>query len=529
MSESGSGGAGVKPGEERVQTGIPRLDFILKGGFKAGGTYAVMGPPGGGKTIFANQVCCNHIEMKGGRCVYMTLLIETHAKMVAHLSSLSFFKPEYMPDRLCYVSGYQVVREGSFPALLELIRRTLRERKATFFVIDGMESAEQFASSPQAYREFVHALQAFTSMLGCTTLLISNLRDRTHVENALVDGVIELSDQLVGPRAVRELTVHKFRGSDYLRGRHEVEITGEGIAIHPRTEVQFSAPPERASEQRIRMGFGLQRLDEMLGGGVPSGSTTALLGAPGTGKTLLGLSFLVEGARQGQRGLYFGFYEPPPRLIEKAEDVGIPLQRYVKDGRIELVWQPPLEHFMDALAEQLLDKLRADEGKTRQRLFIDGAEGFRAAAVYPDRIPRFLSALTNQLRMQDVTTVMTDELELFHPELALPTPELANVVETVVLLRYLELRSQIFRLLSVMKMRESRYDTALREFRITPQGIDVAGSFESAEAMLSGHGRLRSTGEEKKTRKTQQARKETTRRRAGKRTGKSDKGGGRRR
>ena len=112
MSESGSGGTGARPREERVQTGIPRLDFILKGGFKSGGTYAVMGPPGGGKTIFANQVCCNHIEMKGGRCVYMTLLIETHAKMVAHLSSLSFFKPEYMPDRICYVSGYQVVREA---------------------------------------------------------------------------------------------------------------------------------------------------------------------------------------------------------------------------------------------------------------------------------------------------------------------------------------------------------------------------------------------------------------------------------
>ncbi|HZI02815.1 MAG TPA: ATPase domain-containing protein, partial [Archangium sp.] len=99
--------------------------------------------------------------------------------------------------------------------------------------------------------------------------------------------------------------------------------------------------------------------------------------------------------------------------------------------------------------------------------------------------------LTNQLRTQDVTTVMTDELELFQPELNLPTPELANVVETVLLLRYVELRSQIYRLLSIMKMRESRYDTSLREFRISRDGIDVAESFESAEAILSGHGRIR--------------------------------------
>ncbi|WP_257448176.1 ATPase domain-containing protein [Archangium lipolyticum] len=521
MSESRNEGEGGGTREERVQTGIPRLDFILKGGFKVGGAYSVMGPPGSGKTILANQVCCNHIEKQGGRCVYMTLLVESHAKMVGHLSSLRFFKHEYLPEKLYYISGYQEVREQGFTGLLELIRRTLRERRATLFVIDGMESAEQLSSSPQAYREFVHALQTAANLLGCTILLLSTLRSRSHVENSLVDGVIELSDQLIGPRAVRELTVHKFRGSDYLRGRHEVEITDAGLIIHPRTEIQFSKPPEQAREQRVRMGFGLKRLDEMLGGGVPSGSTIALVGAPGTGKTLLGLSFLVEGARQGQRGTYFGFYEPPPRLIEKAEDVGIPLERYVKDGSIKLEWQPPLEHFMDSLAEQLLEKLRLDEPQEeRRRLFIDGAEGFRAAAVYADRIPRFLSALTNQLRMQDVTTVITDELELFQPELDLPTPELANVVETVVVLRYLELRSQMYRLLSIMKMRESAYDTSLREFRITSKGIDVADSFESAEVLLSGHGRLRGSPP---------ARKGATRRtvkRAGKKPGKG--GGGKR-
>ncbi|WPB78878.1 ATPase domain-containing protein [Archangium violaceum] len=497
MSESETEGTGNTARDPRIQSGIPRLDFILKGGLKQGGIYALMGPPGSGKTILANHLCCNHIQKQEGRCVYMTLLIESHAKMLSHLSTLSFFKPEFIPERLYYISGYQQVREGGFSGLMELIRRTLRDRQATFFVMDGMESAEQFSTSPQAYREFVHGLQAFTNLLGCTTLLVSNVRERTHVENAVVDGVIELSDKLVGPRAVRELTVHKFRGSDYLRGRHEVEITGDGLVIHPRTEIQFDRPPEQAHEQRVRMGFGLKRLDEMLDGGLPSGSTTALIGAPGTGKTLLGLSFLVEGARQGQHGTYFGFYEPPPRLIEKAEDVGLPLHRYVKDGSIELVWQPPLEHFMDALAEQLLEKLRAEEKKERRRLFIDGAEGFRAAAVYPDRVPRFLSALTNQLRMQDVTTVMTDELELFQPELNLPTPELANVVESVLLLRYVELRSQIYRLLSIMKMRESRYDTSLREFRISSEGIDVADSFESAEAILSGHGRIRNGGKKK--------------------------------
>jgi len=152
---------------------------------------------------------------------------------------------------------------------------------------------------------------------------------------------------------------------------------------------------------------------------------------------------------------------------------------------------------LDSLAEQLLEKIR-DNPEPRRRVFLDGIEGFRAASVYPDRMPRFLSAFCNQLRMSDVTAVVSEELALFRPVIDMPNPELANVVETVILLRYVELRSQLRRLLSIMKMRESRYDTSIREFRITDRGVEVASSFESAEAILSGVARSRGDAEERR-------------------------------
>jgi circadian clock protein KaiC len=52
-----------------------------------------------------------------------------------------------------------------------------------------------------------------------------------------------------------------------------------------------------------------------------------------------------------------------------------------------------------------------------------------------------------------------------------------------------ELRSQLYRMLSVLKMRESPNDPALRLFSITSKGIDVAETFESAEAILTGQAR----------------------------------------
>ena len=145
---------------------------------------------------------------------------------------------------------------------------------------------------------------------------------------------------------------------------------------------------------------------------------------------------------------------------------------------------------MDSLAEALLERVRA-ERHARRRLFIDGVEGFSAAAVHVDRMPRFLSALTNQLRTWDVTTVISDELPLFRVGVDLPNPDLANVVETVVLLRYVELKSQLHRLISIMKMRESRYDSSIREFTLGDNGFTVSGSFESAEAVLTGLPHLR--------------------------------------
>lgn len=491
-NEAGAGSDGPTGTAPRVESGIPRLDSILKGGFFHGGTYTLYGPPGAGKTIMANQLCFNHIARTGEHCVYFTVLAESHAKMVRHLSSLKFFDRKVVGRELKYIAGYQTLRNDGLEGLLGLLRETLLKEKPTILVIDGLESIEQAAGQRTQVKEFLNQLQAFTALTETTTLLcaVEQPGEIRRDENAMVDGVIEMSDQMIGPRAVRELTVHKFRGCGYLRGRHEVEITDAGVQIHPRTEIQFDAPPEHATEERERMGFGIAELDRMMNGGVLSGSTLALLGAPGSGKTTLGLSFLVEGAKKGHKGMYFGFYEPPPRLLERAEAIGIPLKQYVNAGLIELIWQPPLEHYMDSLAESLLERVRAQK-HARRRLFVDGVQGFAAAAVYQDRLPRFLSALTNQLRTWDVTTLMSEELPLFGPEVEVPNPELAHVVETVVLLRYVELKSQLHRLVSIMKMRESIYDTSIREFSMNERGIEVSGSFESAEAILTGYARVR--------------------------------------
>ncbi|WP_375760305.1 RAD55 family ATPase [Corallococcus exercitus] len=475
---------------KRLVTNVPRLDFITKGGLIQGSSYAIIGPPGSGKTVLANQIAFQHVK-NGGKALYVTLLSESHGRMLENLSQMTFYDASVIPDRLQYLSGYRDLERDGLKGLLELLRKNAQAHGTTLLIIDGMDAAKEFARTDLSFKRFLQDLQTFSSILGCTTLLLAPHHEgEIHPENTAVDGIFELSLWLHGPRAVRELIAIKFRGGPSLLGRHEVEISNQGMVIHPRTEVQFAHPAAEGREDRIRMSFGIPRLDEALHGGVLSGSTTLLLGAPGTGKTLLGLHFLLQGAREGQPGVYFGFFETPPRLIEKAEGTGMgDLKKYVDEGLIEIQWQPPLEHNLDSLAEKLLERI--DERKVdRLRLFIDGVSGFRSAAVYPDRMGRFFSALTHQLRMMDVTTLYSDETPLFSPGVEMPQPEAASTVENVILVRYVELRSQLYRLLSIMKMRESAYDSAIREFSISGEGIRVADTFESAESILTGHARL---------------------------------------
>lgn len=477
---------------KRLVTNVPRLDFITKGGLIQGSSYAIIGPPGSGKTVLANQIAFQHVR-NGGKAIYVTLLSESHGRMLENLSQMKFFDGSIIPEKLQYLSAYRELEKDGLKGLLELVRKNAQHHGASLLIIDGMDAARELSRTDLTFKRFLQDLQTFCSILGCTTLLLApHHAGEIHPENTAVDGIFELSLWLHGPRAVRELIAVKFRGGPSLLGRHEVEISDQGMVIHPRTEVQFAHPAAQGREDRIRMPFGIPRLDDAMQGGLLSGSTTLLLGAPGTGKTLLGLRFLLEGARAGQPGFYFGFFETPPRLIEKALGTGMhDFKKYVDEGLIEIQWQPPLEHNMDALAERLLERI--DERKVdRLRLFIDGVAGFRSAAVYPDRLGRFFSALTHQLRMMDVTTLYSDETPLFSPGVDMPQPEAASTVENVILLRYVELRSQLYRLLSIMKMRESAYDSSIREFSISENGITVAETFESAESILTGHARLTS-------------------------------------
>ena len=110
------------------------------------------------------------------------------------------------------------------------------------------------------------------------------------------------------------------------------------------------------------------------------------------------------------------------------------------------------------------------------------------AALTPDldRAPAFLTALTNELRARTVTSLFsTDVKPVLSPTLDLPVPALSATMENIILLRYVELESELRRLISVVKMRDSDYDSAIRKFSITAHGLEVAEPYDRTEPIMT--------------------------------------------
>jgi circadian clock protein KaiC len=475
----------------RVASGIPGLDTVLGGGFFKGGLYLIQGTPGTGKTTIANQICFDYVK-NGGHAIYVTLLAEYHARMLQYIGRLSFFDESIIPDRLSYISGFRVMRSEGTSALLALVRREVINKKASILIVDGLVAAQRAATSDQAFNEFIYELQGLALSADCTAFLVASADRSSHStpEHTMVDGVLELSDQAVGWATERVLQVTKVRGSSYLRGKHTYKITDDGIVVYPRIEALLEEPSSADHAGVARISSGCAALDDMLGGGLPTGSPTMLAGPSGIGKTTFGLQFLST-CSKGEPGLMMGFYETPTRIRVKAQHVCSPLLPLLDDETVKILWEPPISDSLDAYADRLLKEIHR-KGVTR--LFLDGLGTLQATPAGGQRLRQYLPALMIELRALGVTTIHSLEAgNIVGPATPKSFGDLSVLAENLVLLRYVESGSTLHRVISILKVRDSDFDHRLREFVLTAKGPSVMDSPQSGEAIMSGASPLEAT------------------------------------
>jgi circadian clock protein KaiC len=465
-------------------TGIAGLDQVLCGGLPVGGAYLVAGTPGTGKTTLGNQLAFAHAAA-GGVAIFATLLAETHDRMLAHLAGFSFLDPSQIGSRIHYLGLVSSLEDGGLDGVLRTVRDLVRSLGATLLVVDGTRLLEDVAPSSLDFRRFTAQLQAQSAMLGCTTVLLTNRPpEQTDDIATHLDGVIHLLQEPIASRERRVLRVVKLRGVGHLTGRHEFVISNAGIVVSPRLEALVAGSALQTASAPTRLSTGVPGLDAMLDGGLLADSSTLLAGNPGAGKTLTGVHFVAAGAEHGEPGLIAGFHESPQRLLATAAGIGLDLGRFVEAGLVRILWQLPTELSPDAWAGNLLSTIAEQRPA---RLFVDALTDVQQHIIPSDRLADYMTALVNALRAAGVTSLFAAELDtLVGPELRLPLPTVSAVLDNGILLRRFELGSQLQRLVSVIKMRQSASDPALREFTITDQGITIGEPFSRATALLTG-------------------------------------------
>jgi circadian clock protein KaiC len=473
---------------ERISTGIEGLDTVLAGGLPKGALFFVGGPPGSGKTLLSEQIAF-HQASEGRNCLIVTAMSEPHEKLIRHAEDFEWFDWARVGREIEFLSLYQTVQEQGLTGAIDLIVRTVHERQVSTLVFDGFRGMRDFGGDDLEVRRFIFELGGKLGLLGTTTLLVGEYgRDDVdrYPEFTIADGILMLSNDLVGVRHERWIEVVKLRGTDFLGGRHRLAITQKGIIVYPRQAALVREANYEIGSERLKIG--VSGLDTMVGGGLRANSVSLLLGTPGTGKTLLALQFLAESARSGVRGVLVSFHESPAHLRNQAESLGLADPELFENGTLQIIHEPPIELNVDRVADRIRRSI--EEGGVR-RLALDSLTNLEYV-MDPSPMADYLVALTTYLRTQEVTTVLIKEIaELAGGPLTLAGLTVSVTVDNIILLRHVELDGQLERIVSVIKIRDSDFDSMVRRYRIGQGGLVIGEPLRGVEGILVGLARLR--------------------------------------
>jgi circadian clock protein KaiC len=468
----------MTPATDLVKTGIRGFDAILDDGIPRGNVILIEGDIGAGKTTL------------GAEFVYRG------ASEFGEPGIIVLF--EVSPDRLIRDAagfGWDLLaleREGRLKIVFttrEVFRQELQQADSLLLAeaakmgarrifVDGIAAVDEAQDPREAFHLLVEGLQRenLTAVLVVEASRID--AGSTLPEESIADTVIRLRQEDFQRAAVRSLEIIKSRGHHYQMGRHSFRIVdGHGIEVYRRVQAPRAPSRDRAAafDPTTRVTTGIPGLDPIVNGGFFLGSTTVVSGISGVGKSVMGLQYIAEGARRGERSLMLSLDEQVAQILRNAKSIGIDLQPAIDQGVVQVHYDPPQELEIDQhfrRIEQLVEEFRPT------RVLLDSLSTYGSNLGTQGRIFRdFFHALVALMKEHQTAAIYNHENpEMLGMSSMMGDFAMSSLVDNMVLMNWIEL-GDTFRLgLTIAKMRANPTIRTTHECEIVDgKGMRVLG------------------------------------------------------
>lgn len=469
--------------DERLSTGVSGLDEILHGGLLPGRAYLIRGGPGTGKTTLGLHFLIAGAQ-RGEKALFITLeeeqedLLTDGARSGMNLEGVDFLDLSPGSDYFAEVQTYDIFApaEVEREPLTNRIIAAIEQIQPTRVFLDPLTQFRYLSTDTFQFRKQVLSFLRFLTERGCTILFTSEHSATTPDDDLqfMADGIIELNFDEYG----RNLTVVKFRGSDFMGRSHAMKLGGAGMSVYPRLIPQNYGVTFHAD----LISSGLPELDKLLNGGLERGTVSFFSGPTGVGKTSLGLQFIREAARRGEYSVLFSLEEEIDIILGRSNAIQLDAAAMLDNGALLLEKIEPLQYTPDEFARRVRYEVEHNQARI---VMIDSVSGYRLSMRGHDLVSQ-LHALIKYLQNMGVAVLLTVETAQLTGDFRVTDHEISYLADNIIFLRYLEINGEMRKAIGVLKKRLSNFEKTLREFEITGEGIRIGQPLSNLRGILTG-------------------------------------------
>lgn len=483
----------VQGTDQIVPSGIDGLDDILRGGFPKNCLSLISGAPGTGKTTLAMQFLLDGAS-RGENCLYVTLSetqreIEQIAR--SHGWDLSGIHiKELVPSERSLSASAQLTvftpSEVELGETTEAMISAINQVRPHRVVLDSLSELRLIAQNPLRYRRQVLALKQFFAGHDCTVLLLDDQtggHEDDHLQS-IAHGVVvleQLANQYGAER--RRLRVGKMRGVAFRGGYHDFGIRRGGLEVYPRLVAaeHFTDFVERD------VSSGNTELDELLGGGLPVGTSTLLVGPAGTGKSTIATQFAIAAANRGERAAVFVFDENIGTLRSRSRKLGLGVEKAISSRLMSIQQIDPAELSSGQFAALVRRAAQGsgEFGSPARVIVIDSLNGYLNAMPEEKFLTAQMHELFAYLAQQGVVTILTVTQSGMIGNMHSPI-DTTYLADNVILMRFFEAAGSVRRAISVVKKRNGPHEKNIRELDMDASGLHIGKPLVEFHGILTG-------------------------------------------